>query len=91
MNQLIDRICDDFEAAWQQGEPLRIETLLQQSDAQSRDDLLEELLRLEVSLRQTTPVTRPPRSRTTPDGSPITFTSFNPRSQFRPRAIAPLI
>jgi predicted Ser/Thr protein kinase len=53
MNQLIDRICDDFEAAWQQGEPLRIETLLQQSDAQSRDDLLEELLRLEVSLRQT--------------------------------------
>ncbi len=52
VDRVIDQLCDEFEQAWQQGSPIPIESLLQRSDAEGRDGLLGELVRLEVGLRQ---------------------------------------
>ncbi|MEO2017913.1 MAG: hypothetical protein ABGZ53_26475 [Fuerstiella sp.] len=48
----IDHICDDFESAWKSDNHPRIEDLLVQMPAKGRSQLLYELLKLEVELRQ---------------------------------------
>lgn len=52
MKQAISSICDDFKLAWHQGLPRRIEAVLEQSDVEMQSDLLDELLKLEISLRR---------------------------------------
>jgi hypothetical protein len=49
----LDRLCDEFEAAWQQGAtPPQIEDFLRRAPAELRDRLLLELLFLDVSYRR---------------------------------------
>ncbi len=52
LNQLIDRLCDQFEGCWLDGRKPRIEDYLQQVDAAHHSEVLWELLALEVELRQ---------------------------------------
>ena len=52
MSPMIDRLCDEFEAAWRQGRPVSIESLLHRADAAEREPLLEELIRVEIALRR---------------------------------------
>ena len=52
MDRLIEQLCDDFEAAWQQGKRPSIEAILSQESSVNRADLLFHLLRLETGLRQ---------------------------------------
>jgi serine/threonine protein kinase len=47
----IDEVCDDFEAAWQRGSRIRIESCLRLVPELARDDLLRELLENEIELR----------------------------------------
>ena len=47
----IDAVCDDFEAAWQQGSRLRIENCLRLVPDAARGQLLRELLEIEVEIR----------------------------------------
>ena len=52
MNRTIDRICDDFEQAWQRNEPFSIEDAMERCDGASRERLADELIGLEVALRR---------------------------------------
>ncbi|MCG6156239.1 serine/threonine-protein kinase [Rubinisphaera margarita] len=52
LNQLIDRVCDQFENCWLEGGKPRIEDYLQQIDVAHHSAVLWELLALEVELRQ---------------------------------------
>jgi hypothetical protein len=47
----IDFACDQFEAAWREGQEPRIEDVLARTDAADRPALLHELLALEIELR----------------------------------------
>lgn len=47
----IDRICDAFESDWIKGHPSPVEKVLEESDFDDRDFLLEELLMLEIEYR----------------------------------------
>ncbi len=44
-------LCKQFEEAWQNGEPPRIEDFLEQAEASARSSLLQELLKLELHYR----------------------------------------
>ena len=48
----IDAICDQFEAAWRAGQPVRIEELLASVTEGEREAALTALLRVELELRQ---------------------------------------
>jgi serine/threonine protein kinase/formylglycine-generating enzyme required for sulfatase activity len=48
---ILQRVCDQFEAAWKSGKEPRIEDYLQQVDECDRTDLLYKLLAVEVDLR----------------------------------------
>ncbi len=48
----IDRVCDQFEKAWQAGAPPRIEDLLPEVLPPEQDRLLDELLEIEFDFRQ---------------------------------------
>ncbi len=47
----VDRVCDEFEAAWKKGEHPRLEDSLRDADAPARQ-LLRELLRVELAYRR---------------------------------------
>ncbi len=47
----IDRICDEFEAAWQAGEVPKVEKFLERIDAEHRSALLEALMQLDLTYR----------------------------------------
>jgi serine/threonine-protein kinase len=47
----VDRICDQFEAAWQSGTPPRIEDFLGQAVDPERTALLRELIFLDIDYR----------------------------------------
>lgn len=49
---LIDKICDQFEDAWKNQSPLKIEDLLLQVPESHREKLLTELLQLEIHYRR---------------------------------------
>ena len=49
--ELIDEVCDDFEAAWQSGARIRIESCLRLVPEAAYEELLRELLEIEVELR----------------------------------------
>lgn len=50
----VDRICDQFEAAWRAGQHPQIEEALAQASATDRPFLLRELLEIELQIRQRT-------------------------------------
>ncbi len=50
VSRQIDEICDEFENAWKNGHPLRIEDCLAQVDKEHEAALLRELLEIEISL-----------------------------------------
>jgi len=52
LERVIDQVCDEFELAWQQGQPVSIEEALERSAIGDRDGLLYQLIRLEVGLQQ---------------------------------------
>ena len=51
-SEQIDQICDDFEAAWQKGNRIRIETCLKLVNEGARSELLRELLEIELETRK---------------------------------------
>ncbi|MGI8978471.1 MAG: protein kinase domain-containing protein [Pirellulaceae bacterium] len=55
--QNIDRICDDFEKAWQHGQTPRIESSLEQFSPTVSDTLLQELLEIEFEYRLSSAIT----------------------------------
>ncbi|MCL2623586.1 MAG: serine/threonine protein kinase, partial [Planctomycetaceae bacterium] len=50
-SELIDEVCDDFEAAWQRGSRMRMENCLRLVPDAARGELLRELLEIEVEIR----------------------------------------
>src|SRR5262249_5739441 len=50
--RLVDQVCDRFEAAWQAGQPPRIEDYLPEVPEPEHPDLLRELLVLELAYRR---------------------------------------
>jgi serine/threonine-protein kinase len=51
-SKLVDRLCDEFESAWQSGSPPRIEQYLTQVPEDSRAELFADLLDLDVEYRR---------------------------------------
>src|SRR5262249_8487391 len=49
--QRIDGLCDEFEEAWQKGEPPRLEDYLEKVQESQRPALLLQLLKMELELR----------------------------------------
>ncbi|HCS55300.1 MAG TPA: hypothetical protein DIW81_27560, partial [Planctomycetaceae bacterium] len=52
VNQVIDRLCDQFEEQWQAGSDPRIEKYLENLASENHSQVLWELLALELELRQ---------------------------------------
>ncbi|WP_339742144.1 protein kinase [uncultured Rubinisphaera sp.] len=52
VNQVIDRLCDQFEEQWQAGSDPRIERYLENLASENHSQVLWELLALELELRQ---------------------------------------
>lgn len=48
----INRLCDQFEAAWDDESRPSIESFLSQAHAEDRDELLRELIGLELAFRR---------------------------------------
>ena len=48
----IDRLCDEYEAAWSTSQTLRLEELLNRAPTRNQPELFGELLRLEQRLRR---------------------------------------
>jgi eukaryotic-like serine/threonine-protein kinase len=49
---LIDRVCNEFQSAWQSDRHVPLENIVAQLDAEYRPEVLSELVALEVELRQ---------------------------------------
>lgn len=47
----LERLCDDFESSWRSGEPPKLEEYVKQGAAELREQLFEELLRVELRAR----------------------------------------
>lgn len=50
-DSLFEDCCDQFEASWQAGKPLKIRSLLERSPASRRNELLKALLEIELEYR----------------------------------------